>query len=191
MSAPERRERGFTLTEMMVVVAIVGILAALGTALLRNAPRPVDAASQVSSKLAEASRKAVNGGTVRADVATALSSQARTRVRFTIDANVVTLTLARLEEDPEPSPTATWLDLSSVTLHHSIRLAGYTPSADLTGGATGPSVALGSGDSLEVRCNPDGSCDGITIYLTDEKARRKARLVVLPLGGTPMTFDRW
>jgi prepilin-type N-terminal cleavage/methylation domain-containing protein len=184
------RQRGFTLTEMMVVVAIIGVLAALGTALLRNAPRPVDAASQMSSKLSEASRKAVGAGSVRADVAAALGSIARTRVRFTITDNIVGLSLQRLEEDPSPSTTASWVELSSVTLHRTVRLVGYSAAADLTGGGA-PAVALGNGDSLEVRCNPDGSCDGMTIYLTDEKARRPARLVVLPLGGTPMTFDRW
>ena len=48
-----RRPRGFTLTELLVVVAIVGVLATLGTALLYSNPRPVDAASQVSSKLVD------------------------------------------------------------------------------------------------------------------------------------------
>jgi prepilin-type N-terminal cleavage/methylation domain-containing protein len=186
-----RPARGFTLTELLVVVAIVGILTTLGVALLNNTPRPVDAASQVSSKLAETSRKATSGGVVRGNVAAALGSTARTRARFTIAGNVVSISVQRLEEDPMPLATATWVELSNITLHQSIRLAGYTPSADLTGGAIAPAVALSNGDSLEVRCHPGGSCDGITIYLTDAKARRKARIVVLPLGGTPMTFDAW
>lgn len=190
---PARRQGGFTLTELMIVVAIVGVLAALSISLLNNKPRPIDAASQVSSKLAETSRKAVAGGTVRGDVVQSLGSPARTRARFTIGTGneVVTLSVQRLEEDPLPSATATWVELSSVALHGSIRLSGYTPSADLTGGATAPTVALSGGSSLEVRCNPDGTCDGITIYLASADGRRKARLVVLPLGGTPMTFDGW
>jgi prepilin-type N-terminal cleavage/methylation domain-containing protein len=190
MSAMTRR-RGFTLTELMVVVSIIGILTVLGVALLNNAPRPLDAASQVSSKLAETSRKAVNAGSVRGPVAAALGSTARTRARFTIAGNVVTMSIQKLEEDAAPAVTATWVEMSRITLHRTIRLAGYRASADLTGGATAPTVALASGDSLEIRCKPDGTCDGMTIYLTDAKARRKARIVVLPLGGTPMTFDRW
>lgn len=193
MTATSRRQRGFTLTELMIVVVIVGVLAALSISLLNNKPRPIDAASQVSSKLAETSRKAVGGGTVRGDVVAALGSPARTRARFAIATSnqVVSLSVQRLEEDPLPSATANWIELSSIELHSSIRLAGYTPTADLTGGATAPAVALGGGDSLEVRCNPDGTCDGITIYLASADGRRQARLVVLPLGGTPMTFDRW
>ena len=87
----------------------------------------------MSSKLSEASRKAVGAGSVRADVAAALGSIARTRVRFTITDNIVGLSLQRLEEDPSPATTASWVELSSVTLHRTVRLAGYSAAADLTG----------------------------------------------------------
>lgn len=185
-----KRARGFTLTELMLVVAIVGVLAALGTAMLRSTPRASDGASQISSKLAETSRKAVAGGAVRGEVAAALGSTARTRARFDVTSGGVVVTVERLEEDPAPATSASWVALSSITLHQVLRLAGYTPTADLTGGGT-PTVPLGTGGSFEVQCHPGGTCDGVTIYLTDAKGRSKARIVVLPLGGTPMTFDRW
>jgi prepilin-type N-terminal cleavage/methylation domain-containing protein len=185
-----RRRRGFTLSEIMVTLAIVGVLAALAVSVLHTTPQPLDIASQVSTKLAETSRKAIAGGGVRADVVTALGSKARTRAVFASTAAGVTLTVDQLEEDRPPASSASWIELSSVTLHPSITLAGYTPGAVLADGRT-PALSLASGDSLELRCNPDGTCDAMTIYLNDRRGVRRARVVVLPLGGTPITFDRW
>jgi prepilin-type N-terminal cleavage/methylation domain-containing protein len=184
------RRRGFTLTEIMVTLAIVGVLAALAVTLLRPDPQPLDIASQVSSKLAETSRKAISGGGVRSGVVAALGSKARARAVFASTPAGVTLTVDRLEEDPAPATSASWIELSSVTLHPSITLVGYTPSAVLADGGT-PAVSVASAGSLELRCNPDGTCDATTLYLSDRKGVRRARVVVLPLGGTPMTFDRW
>ena len=184
------RRRGFTLTELLVTVAIIGVLATLGVTLLRANPRPVDVASQVSSRLAEVSRKAVAGGAVRADVAAALGSKARARAVFTVGTAAVTISVQRLEAAAAPSTTASWVELSATTLHRAVVMPGYTAAADLTGGGT-PATALASGASFEVRCNPDGTCDGTTIYLQTANQQRKARVVVLPLGGTPMTFDAW
>lgn len=185
-----RRSRGFTLTELMITLAIVGVLSFVAMTLLRSNPQPADIASQVSNKLAETSRKAVAGGGVRSEVVTALGSRARTRAVFTPTSAGLNITIDRLEEDPPPATSANWIELSSTTLHPSVRLAGYTASAILTSGGT-PAVTVANGTSFEMTCNPDGTCSGITIYLDAAKGVRKARVVVLPLGGTPMTFDRW
>lgn len=183
-------ERGFTLTELMVTVGIIGVLVALGITLLRATPQPHDVASQVSSALAETSRKAVAGGAVRADVAAALGSPSRTRAVFTATTDGVTVTIERLEEDALPSTSASWVMLTSKHLHRSVTLAGYTPTAVLADGGS-PSVSVGTTGTFEVRCNPDGTCTGITLYLENDRGGRRARVVVLPLGGTPMTFAKW
>lgn len=174
----------------MIAVALVGVLVALAMSVLRAKPAPVDVASQVSSKLAEASRKAAAYGAVRGDVAAALGSRARTRVVFTVAATGTTVSTERLEEDAAPSTAATWVELSTVKLDASVSLAGYTTSAVLNAGGA-PAISIGTSGTFEVRCNPEGTCDGMTVYLTNAKATKKARVVILPLGGTPMTFDSW
>lgn len=185
-----RRQAGFTLTELMVTVAIVGVLATLGIALVRATPQPADIASQVSSKISETSRKAVSLGAVRPEVAAALGSRARTRAVFTATATSATVTIDRLEEDPPPSTSANWIELSTVTLHPSVQLSGYTSAAMINSGNT-PAVSMGGSGTFTIECRPDGTCAGVTIYLASAKGAKKARVVVFPLGGTPMTFPDW
>ncbi|HUQ02362.1 MAG TPA: type II secretion system protein [Kofleriaceae bacterium] len=184
------RERGFTLTELLITVALIGVLTTLAVAVVRSSPQPVDVASQVSSKLAETSRKAITYGSVRGDVAAALGSKSRTRAVFTSSATGVTIGIDRLEEAAFPSASATWIPMSTARVHRDVTLRGYTASAMLSNGTT-PAVTLGTTGRFEVYCRPDGTCDGITIYLVNKNGAKKARVVMLPLGGTPMTFPSW
>ena len=74
-------------------------------------------------------------------------------------------------------------------MKRSIVVAGVRGSADLSG--LGIETTLDPGDQIEVKCYPDGRCDGTTIYLDTSDHRRQAWVVVLPLGGTLVTFDTW
>lgn len=196
MRARRRRPRGFTLVELMIAVLLVGVLSTAAIALLRSSPRAIDVASQLSAKISEASRKAVAGGSVRDDVLVALGSsvpanQARTLVSITVGATGGgTVSVAQLEEDPLPANTASWVTLSSTTLHRAVTLDGFRTGATLTS-VTAPETALAAGATLEIRCYPDGSCDGMVIYTSSTRGARKARVVVMPLGGSPLTFDSW
>ena len=111
-----RTVRGFTLIELLIVVAMVGVLVVAGWSYLRPDPRPIDAADQLSTMVSEASRRAVSGGAVRANVATALGVTARTRITIEGGSPAI-LSLERLEEDPSPTSTdAAWVELRRVAL---------------------------------------------------------------------------
>jgi hypothetical protein len=69
-------------------------------------------------------------------------------------------------------------------------ISGYRASADLNGGL-GPQVAIGPTDTVQIYCYPTGLCDAATLYASDPHGPKKARTVMLPLGGTPAVFPVW
>ena len=185
-----RPVRGFTLIELLIVVAMVGVLVVAGWSYLRPDPRPIDAADQLSTMVSEASRRAVSGGAVRANVATALGVTARTRITIEGGSPAI-LSLERLEEDPSPTSTdAAWVELRRVALSKRVVLAGYseTPTVSAT---AGPTTTLGTGATKSIYCEANGRCTGIMVYFAAARGARRARMVLLPLGGTPVTFTSW
>lgn len=190
-----RPDAGFTLPEMMIVVVIVGVLAALAWNLLSPNLDPADSAEQASQLMRETARRAASGGVVRGDVVTGLGLAPRPpRARLHVIAGTPrVIAVERLQEDPLPQHTASWVRVQSMTLPRATQLKGWRPNADLVGGA-GPSVLLAATDEVVIQCYPNSSCDAATLYFDwapSEGSSAPARAVLMPLGGSPVVYDSW
>ena len=184
-----RGEAGFTLTELMVVVVIVGVIASVAIVRLRPKASVRDVAQRMSDLLRKASRHAVAGGAIRSNVSTATGVTARARTRMTSQDGVQYVMVERFVEDPEPATGGGWEILEWVSIPSSVQVYGVRASAETQPGL-GPETVITTGEHT-VQCYANGSCDAVTIYVQSPDGRNKARTVVMPLHGAPLYFAGW
>lgn len=183
-----RRQAGFTLTEMMVVVTIIGILVTMAIVYMRGRVRPIDVANRVGDLVREASRRAVALGPVRADVAITMHSKARTQITAEVSASTlgdpyrtVTFTLYRLQEAPPvplpPDPCLSypcWVPVTSYRTDANVAVESWAPKAvdhtaptRTTDWAPWVFGAVAPPDPPPIpplQCRPDGTCDSCTFF---------------------------
>lgn len=180
----KRAEAGFTLVEMMVVVAILIILTTLAGVSVRSASKPVDVAHGLSTLLDQASRDAVRYGMVRADVATMLGSKSRTRVRGTAGPTFIAEVLI---EDP----TAAWHEIGRYTVPASVTADGF---ATIVGTRTAVGSLSTDWSDYLVSCFPNGSCTSSTAFFSTTNgptSDREARVSSMPIGGSTYVRNSW
>jgi prepilin-type N-terminal cleavage/methylation domain-containing protein len=179
-----RRGAGFTLTEMMVVVTIIGILVTMAIVYMRPRVRPIDVANRVGDLVREASRRAVALGQVRADVALHLGSKARTQITAAamsrsvagsspaITFTTVTFTLWRLQEDALPANTGQWIAIEQYVTDPNVDVESWAPGVvnHMSAGRTSDwsrwvfPTAADPPPIPPLQCRPDGTCDACSIF---------------------------
>jgi prepilin-type N-terminal cleavage/methylation domain-containing protein len=195
----QRRQAGFTLTELMVVVTIIGVLVTMAIVYMRPRVRPLDAANRLGDLVREGSRRAVALGPVRADVVVALGSKARTQVLATTSGTVVTFTLYRLQEAALPTANGTWMPIESYAVDANVLAARWAPGV----GDRTMAGQLTTWNTFVAQCKPDGTCDPVTVFFqasttgpdcstaTTPVYEQCGKLSIMPLGGAITTRADW
>lgn len=167
-----RGQRGFTLVEMAVVIAIVGVLASLAVS--------ADPEDQASSD-GFADQLVADLDQIRL---AAMST--RRWHRLTVNASGGTVEQATTIGMATP---ADYDVTSQFVAPHRILIDSVFAGTQVD--PTGDSPGSGEGFDLEIKFAPDGTSTARTIYITDVRGRSKARVAIFAATGLARAYSGW
>jgi prepilin-type N-terminal cleavage/methylation domain-containing protein len=165
-------ERGFTLVEMMVVVAIIGVVSILAVQTPEEDDATVDGvAAQVQTELDQSRLRSIANHQWQ---------------RMIVSGKTVTF---QIGNTIGMVPPTTWTLDRALTIPSNVQLVaiGSTSAIDPLGAA--PSVGTGFTDGVTFA--PDGSSVSRTIYFSDARGQSPTRVVVFATTGTTLTRSGW
>ncbi|HKA91626.1 MAG TPA: prepilin-type N-terminal cleavage/methylation domain-containing protein [Haliangiales bacterium] len=192
----DRAQRGMTIVELMVVVAIIAIAAGLSFSMLRSDQAGSDA-RRVAGFMSTAYRLALGGGTVRSDVSSSglppCNTTARTQLRFSMVQGVNLVAVWKMVEDPLPAHTCAWVYVTGVYLSDEVRVYAVTDTPVLAPTGTNPTQWNGTPPPEIIKSYfPDGTADPMTVYIENVYGNgNRYRVVGLPLAPPPQIFIDW
>jgi prepilin-type N-terminal cleavage/methylation domain-containing protein len=197
MSPSACKQRGVTMVELMVVIAIIGIAAGLSFTALKSDQAGADA-RRVAAFMATAYRQAQGGGAVRPDVATTgpagpppCNTTTRAVLRFSKVGGIDLVAVWKMIEDPLPANTCTWVYITGIYLSDDVEVWAVTDTAALAPTGSNPTQWDGAADIVK-NYFPDGTADAFTVFIHNRNGSgTRFRVVGLPLIPPPQIFIDW
>jgi prepilin-type N-terminal cleavage/methylation domain-containing protein len=170
----EAAERGFTLIELMVVIAIVGLLAV--AALVFVNPRSFAATSRGYAQEVASLCDSVRQRAVASRTYQKLEVQDDQIIHWQGDTTGMT-------------PPTDWSYVGTTPVPSEVRIASTSDVTHIEPGDSVPSE--GAGLPAEIDFAPDGSATAATIFVTDSADENKARVAIYRATGSAYAYYEW